>query len=823
MKLPRAWNALLLVASLIFLVATARAQEVHRVVDIVVEGNKVSSKTLILGSSTIVVGSPFTPNIVSETIKRLYSLRIFSDVEIEAESVSGGVKVYITVKELPKLTALEFSGSDKISAKSLKEKLGLGVGGYISPYLVYQKGREIEKLYAEKGYFQIRVEPKLTYSADSSEAALNYHIDAKSKIKVEEVIITGTNRVNPSDLVGKMRNRSRGILRTSDFAQEKYEEDKEKVANELHKRGFIDAYLISDSLSIDTVNNKMKIYLHIYEGPCYYFGTTTFAGNEKLPKEFLAKKLKHREGDIFNEEKYDESLTEMYTSYHDIGHLHVRVADERATRADSVLDIKYDFTEGLPSKIRYIAIVGNNKTKEKVIRREMPIFPGQTFNRALVIQTVRDLMALNYFSNVLPAPIDLPNGDIDLEIKVEEKQTGSVSAGAGYNSQDKVVGNVGMTIPNFRGMGQNVAFNVEFGKNRNSFSLSFTEPWFMGRPTSVGADAYLTNRNWYDDYTEAKQGGSLRIGRRLNAIDRYLRGFASYRLERDKYYDFSDAFIETSSTKVYRVRPDTTTNANDSDYVIMSTIPREPYEGSIIEFDNVWRTLSNVSFTLVRDSRNLPEFATKGSRVSYTYEIVGGPLGGYFNYQKHSVTAAKFFPVLGDIALGIKMQYGAITRPKGDERVLLSERFTPGGTAFDGIVRGYEDADLTPRSYESFTDTLMFYTNSEDSTVDSTKVIERTSQQQQRGNYMFVTNIELQFPIMRQQLYAIAFLDGGNAWLRHRDIDIIDDFYWGTGVGFRLVIPGIGTLGFDFGYPLENYRGNGQSIKPHFQIGTTFR
>ncbi len=817
MKLPRAWNALTLVACLLLLFATPRAQEGHRVVDIVVEGNKISSKTLILGSSTIVVGSPFTQVVVSETIKRLYSLRIFSDVQVDAENVSGGVRVYITVKELPKLTALEFSGSDKISEKDLKEKLGLGVGGYISPYLVYQKGREIEKLYAEKGYFQTKVEPKLTYSADSSEASLDYHINAKSKVKVEDVIITGLNRVKSPDLVGKMRNRSRGILRTSDFAQEKFEEDKAKVVNEMHKRGFIDAYLISDSMSIDTVNNRMKIYLDVYEGPLYYFGTSSFTGNEKLPKEFLAKRLKHEEGEIFNEEKYEQSLTEVYTGYHDIGHLHVRIADERVTRADSVLDITYDITEGLPSKIRYVAIVGNNKTKEKVIRREMPILPGQTFNRSLIIQTVRDLMSLNYFSNVIPSPIDLPNGDVDLEIKVEEKQTGSVSAGAGYNSQDKVVGNVGMQIPNFRGMGQNVAFNVEFGKNRNSFSLSFTEPWFMGRPTSVGADIYLTNRNWYDDYTEAKQGGSLRIGRRLNSIDRYLRGYLSYRIERAKYYDFDQSYRNAAALTrtVYDTTDGTKILSTDTLY------SKELQPGSIVNFEDQWRNLSNLSVTLIRDSRNLPEFATKGSRVSYTFEFVGGPLGGYFEYQKHLLSAAKFYPIIGNLALGIKAQIGGITRPQGDDRVLLSDQFSPGGTAFDGIIRGYDDADLVPRRINSYTQTEITYNNV--TLVTDTVVITDTSVTENRGNYMFVTNVELQYPIIPQQLYVLAFLDGGESWLTHNRIKFFGDLHWGTGIGFRLVIPGIGTLGFDFGYPLENLRGKGQSIKPHFQIGTTFR
>ena len=415
-----------------------------KVVDVEVVGNRITTPSLILGVSSIDKGSPLSATIIQQTVRRLYGLGIFADVRLEAENVTGGLKVVIVVKELPKLSGLNFAGNKEIKAKELTDKFKLGVGGYISPYLIHQKSEEIRQLYAAKGYFQATVGHSLTYNADSTEASLAYQINERSKVKVDQVVLTGNKDVLANDLIKKMRNRKRGFLKSSDFAEEKYEEDLTKIIDEYHNRGYIDAYLISDSIHIDTAISRMTIYLQVYEGPKYYFGESTFKGNSTLRTEFLNNALKHKPGEVFDAEKYDNSLMEIYTAYQEIGHLHIRVNDERATRADSVLDISYDITEGLPSHINLVKIVGNTKTKDKVIRREITALPGQTFSRSLLIRSVRDVMALNYFSNVEPAPVDLPNGDVDVEFKVTEKQTGQISAGAGYNSQDKLVGTIGL-------------------------------------------------------------------------------------------------------------------------------------------------------------------------------------------------------------------------------------------------------------------------------------------------------------------------------------------------------------------------------------------
>ncbi len=804
-------------------VQSVQSQENYRITEIEVEGNHVATRSLILGVASIHVGDNLTPTAVSETIRRLYGLGIFSDVRIDAEQTASGLKVYIVVKELPKLAGLEFRGNKKIKTRDLREKLGLGVGGYISPYLIEQKKNEIHKLYAEKGYFQATITPVLTYNTDSTEAVLVFNIDEHSKVKVEKVIINGNKKVKASKLVGKMRNRKRGFLKSSDFAQDKYEEDLTKVIDEYHKLGYIDAYLISDSISIDSTRNRMTIYLNVYEGPRYYFGTASFKGNEELPTSFLKKLLKYKPGDVFDLDKYDETISELASAYYEIGHLHIRILDERTTRADSIIDVTYDITEGLPSYIHLVNIVGNRKTKEKVIRRELKVLPGEKFSRTLLIRSVRDAMALNYFEMVDPVPINLPNGDVDIEFQIKEKQTGQISAGAGYNSQDKLVGTFGMGIPNFRGEGQNLSFNLDYGSRRNSFSISFTEPWLFGRPTLLGFNAFALNRRWFNDYTEGRTGGSIRVGRRLRWPDNYFRVYGSYSLERNKFFDFDDAYIAQNSYKSqYYYNDPGTAAAND---VLLGQITHEPYPGSIISYNEEPLTASRLSFTITRDSRNLPEFATKGSRFSYTLQTTGGLLGGFWKYQKHEISLAKFFPLFWKMAIAFRVQYGVVTSPAGDDRILITDRFTPGGVAFDGIVRGYDDGSLTPDSMVTQSDTSFFYNDPNaiigvDQPSDTTFNNFRT---RVRGKYMLISNVEIQIPISERQLYGLLFFDAGNSWLNRRDIKPFSGLYKSVGFGFRIVVPAIGTIGFDFGYALDDIEGQAKGWKPHFQIGTTFR
>ncbi len=816
----------------LFIAAGTSAQQGFNVVDVKVEGNHIAKESLILSVAAINKGDFLTASKTQEAVTRLYQLGFFKDVQLLADEAQGGLILTIKVKELPRLEQLKFRGNETLSDEKLTEELNMSQSNYLSPNLIFEKKTTIKELYGEKGYFYVEVEHDLNYTPDSTSADLVFKIKEGPRLKVENVILTGVTQMNPEKIIKQMRNRKRGLFLSSSFDKDKYPEDKEKIIEYMHQNGHIDAYLKSDSLAIDTSTNRMTIYLDVYEGPRYYFGETDFTGNEVIPDRVLSHALKYDIGDVYDIEEFEESLYELYFVYQEKGHLHVRIIDDRNTQ-DSVINLTFDIIEGLPSEINLVKIVGNTKTRERVIRREMDVRPGQVFHRSLLIRSIRDIMALNYFANVTPDIINLPSGDVDVLVEVEEKPTAQISAGAGYSGRDKFVGTFGVGIPNFRGMGQNLSVNVDIGSKYNSYSLSFTEPWAFSTPTSVGGDLYYTNREWEADYTEGRRGGSVRLGRRLRWPDNYFRIYARYRIEDDRFYDFSENYRLRHSyqtTDYYRYETVNDTGLVDTVVQISNNI-KQPLPNSLERFGGEWFSSSSLQLSLIRDSRNLPEFATKGSIFSYTFETTGGLLGGYWEYQTHRLAYTKFIPIIGKMALAAKVSYGLVTSTRGDDYILDFERFSVGGTGYDGIVRGYEDGSLTPDSIVTIADTTFYYSVAPDEASDPDSMTVDTLQYQTRvrGKHMLVGNFELQLPLIENQLYALGFFDIGNSWLNRENVKI-NDLYKGVGIGFRLMVPGVGTIGFDFGYPLDKrYEGIGkdrkaiQDWKIHFQIGTTFR
>ncbi|MCX6827303.1 MAG: BamA/TamA family outer membrane protein, partial [candidate division Zixibacteria bacterium] len=395
--------------------------------------------------------------------------------------------------------------------------------------------------------------------------------------------------------------------------------------------------------------------------------------------------------------------------------------------------------------------------------------------------------------------------------------TAQISAGAGYSGQDKLVGNFGLGIPNFRGMGQNLSFSIDVGSSFNSYSLSFTEPWLFSTPTSLGTNIYSTNRRWYTDYTEGRRGGSVQLGKRLKWPDNYFRFYTMYRLEKNRLYDFSDSYLESHSdidTLKYYM--------SGTEKIIGAIIRGRPISGSLLAYQKQWLTASSMQISIVRDSRDLPEFATSGSIISYAIENNGNFLGGYWNYQKHSLEISKYIPLFWKFVLAGKITYGAIATSAGDNRILESDRFSPGGTGYDGSVRGYDDGVLTPDSLTSDIITHVRYTDSTLSHSDSSFADTLYSEVRVHGKFMLIGNLELQMPIVENQIYALLFFDAGNSWLRASDMKL-KDLYKGIGFGVRLVVPPIGTIGFDFGYRLDERKGEKQGWRLHPQFGTTIR
>jgi outer membrane protein insertion porin family len=756
---------LFIVLFLIFFIHSFSSSQLLTISRIEVEGNQSADKSIILLASGFTRGSPLELSSVQRAIKRIYALNLFSDVKVIATQEPEGVVLTIKVEEYPKLVRLEIEGSKKFKEEEIKEKLNFKVGTHLSPYQVKGGINVIQALYRDKGYMATKVQSELKSGLKEDEVALTYKIDEGKKVKIKKIYVEGNKDFDEGKIKKQMKNKEDNWLRSGEFNADKYREDKDRIIEFYRKEGYLDAEILKDTIWFSPSGKDMYIKLFLLEGERYKFGGVSFQGNNVYTDETLSKVVKFKPDEFYDQKKYEETLTQLYNLYQEEGYIYVQIADVTNTQGD-IVNIDYQITEGVPANIHMVKIEGNTKTREKVIRRELSVIPGQRYHLSNLTRSLRDVMYLNYFANVVPDLEVLPNGDIDLLIKLEAKPTGSINFGAGYSEQDKLVGTIGLGIPNLLGRGQDLDLNWEFGKKRNSFQITFTEPWFRDTPTSIGIDLYQLNRRWYDDYTEGRTGIALRLGRRLSWPDNYFRVYARYRLENVRYFDFSEGYL--------------------------ASYQGSPYNLSYIDWP---QKTSSIDFTIIRDSRDLPQFATSGSVIYWNPEFAGGILGGNWTYHKQIFEFSKYIKTFWKFVLVAKARAGIIDGFSREDVVPYSERFSPGGTDPDGMVRGYPDGWIGPRD---------IYGNL------------------LRGRSMLVYNLEYQYPIVAQQIYGLFFADAGNAWSSGRKFSPLSfrHLYKSAGFGFRMIIPNLGMIGFDFGYGFD-YPGDNK-WRPHFQFGRAF-
>ena len=734
-----------------------------RVDNVIVRGNVRSNERLIRATSGIAEGEELGPAQIQQAIRNIYTLGVFSEVNLLGETTGPqSLNVIIEVKEYPILNQLTITGEDEIKESDLRDKIRILPGQIVSPHAVTRAVEEVRTAYREKGYYLAAIDPQ-QIELEGGRVDLDFVIDEGERVQVKGIRFHGNNTIPANKLRDQMETKEDRWWRSADFDDEKYREDKEKILAFYRKQGFREATIARDSVSVGDTQKNLYIDIWIEEGDQYRYGKISWSGNELISDQQIHRLLDLEEGDVYNREAFDESVFRLASAYQEQGYWAVSI-DPVETPTGNSVDVAFSIFEGEPSKVRFIDVVGNDKTKDKVIRREMALIPGDTFRRSDLERSHRNVFYLNFFENVEPDIRPLPSGDVDVIVSVTEKPTGTVNMAVGYGQVDKWVGSIGLSIPNLLGNGQQLDFQWEFGQTRTSFYLSFTEPWVLDTPTSGSVTLFNIKRSY--DVTEETRGFSLRLGRRLRWPDDYSRIYASYSF-RNERYTFPSYF--TTEDKYYYVQ--------------------DPSDPSLIS--------SSVGLGYSRDSRNLPLFPTAGTYLAYDFQYAGGPWGGDVDYRKHTVQANMYLPVIDILgwipALAIKTTFGQINTNE-QTNVPLSERFRPGGISFDGQIRGYPDYSIGPRTGGGYTS---------------------------GGFTMFITTAEMSFPIVKQQIYAVAFADAGNAW---RDIEKMDlnDLNRSTGFGIRFILPLAGIIGLDFayGFDRQSYQG-GKQWETHFQFGQT--
>lgn len=771
-------------------------QQQPLIAEVRIEGHANVDEPLIRSMTVLKAGNPYNPRDGATTIKQLYRLGLFEDIRIYVSGGATGLIVTVNVKEYPLLDRLEFEGNDKIKDDELERISGIFQGQALSPFRRKSVLDNITGAYYEKGYLLATLNPRVL--VERNNAILRIEIDEGEKVGLGEIFIENNVSVPEKELQKAFRKKAdteeEHFWKEGDLRRERLLDQFEKIVQEYRKHGFRDAEVVSDTLWFSEDRKRMYIKVDVKEGRRYYLGDVAFEGNTKFTGEQLTSLIKIDAGQPFNEEEYQESVSTIYEAYGELGYLYATPIARESAANDSTIDLRFAVNEGEPAKVHRINIVGNTKTKDKVIRRELLIKPGQFFRRSVLMRSQRDVFQLNYFQDVQPGLQPRPNGDVDITFNVLEKPTGTANAGAGYSGLDGLVGTISMIIPNFLGNGQNVNFNWEFGARRNSISTSFVEPWLFDTPTSAGIDIFRTNRQWFREFNIIQKGFGTSLGRRFRGT--YWRINGAYRFFDLAYTGFSERY--------YAAALEDTTLTETQISAINSNIRQR------VSYESNSGLTSQVSFSVTRDSRDFPQFATRGMRHTSRSDVAG--VGGDVKFLKQTLESDYYVPLFKGTSLSLRGRYAIAVNPFNDREVPFFERFFPGGVSFDGMIRGYGNNSIGP------------YTDLGDGTSS-----------RNGGRAMSIITLEYQVPIIdqlssQQPVYAVAFAEAGNAWAKLGDATPLPgNMKKSVGVGIRVIMPLVGLLGFDIGYgfdqpsdPIQALQKKRSGWHTHFQLGQMF-
>ena len=740
-------------------------------------GIEVESATLLdpqrVAALSGLPGTSFlTPRAIQEAIRTLWNTGLFEDVRIDTRPAADGVVAVITVDEAPVITGIDLHGHDKVKEKDIREKIPFRVGDRMLEHRLHRAAADIERLYAERGYYlaDVSVEP-VRAGADSTAVAVR--IDEGRKVAIEAIQFRGNRAFSGARLRGALDTDRKGFWfwQQGEFDEAKWRADLSQQLPAFYgEHGYVDMRVVADSMWVDEDQGDMHLFVTVEEGPLYRTGDIELEGNSRFSRADLRRFLRVQPGEVFNTRAVEETQADLLNLYADDGYIYAQVQPIRRVRPDTtIIDLTWQIREGNPAEIRHVAIRGNTVTHESVIRRHLFVEPGQRFRRTDVRNSLLALEGLGFFEpGIVPTTrvVDQQTGDIDLTFEVKERRTGSLTLGAAIGGGTGLSGFLGYEQPNLFGQGKSGRVRWEFGSRNNNLELGYTEPVFMGTKTSLSTSFFNINQRYIGtSFRQQALGGSVRLGTPL-PWDEAARVFYGYTWQR----------IDLEAT-----------DGDDSRF-------RGEYP----------RTESSVTLSLVRDTRLPRLHPIQGARHSIGVDLAGGPLGGTVGFHKYEMETTWFAPTLNDrTVLNLSLQAGGIN---ATGFVPLTEQYILGGVQFPSEgLRGYPENRVGVHTAGNI------FRDEEGRTDD-------------RGNAFLLLTVEHFFKIT-DTVYTSVFYDAGNVWNEFRDVTFAD-LKRGAGVGLQIDLPGFGPMGLDYAYGFDRLDANGNpdpGWQLHFRFGNLGR
>ncbi len=792
----------------------------YDIAGISISGAKFLDAEALINLSGIAVGDQLMipGEKITQAIENLWKQSLFSDIKINVTKVEGS-KIYleIAVQERPRLSKFTFIGIKKGDIEKLREKIRLTKGQVITDNLINNAGHIIKEYYIEKGFYNVEV----SFRQAKDSAAVNSEIlfvtiDKKRKVKIHEIIFHGNSALNKKQLKRLLKETKEkhfyNLFTASKYLPENFEKDKLKIIEKYNSLGYRDAKILKDTVyRFD--EKTINLEITVSEGKKYFFRSIQWTGNGKHTTAELNSILSIKRGDVFDQSVLDSRLfmnpngKDITSLYMDDGYLFFQVTPVEVLVENDSIDLEIRIYEGKQAIINEVTVVGNTKTNDRVIMREVRTKPGQLFSRADIIRSQRELAQLGYFNqeklgvNPKPNPAE---GTVDIEYTVEEKPSDQIELSGGYGA-GRLVGTLGVSFNNFSarnvmkkgawrplpaGDGQKLSVRAQSnGAAYQSYNASFTEPWLGGKkPNSFSVTIFHSiQSNGLDSDNPSVQsikisGASVGLGKRLVFPDDYFTLYQELSFQNYSLKNWSQI--------------DKLNNGHANNLSIKETISRNSIDAPIYP-----RYGSQISLTL----QLTPPYSLFQNR-DYS-KLSDQEKYKFIEYHKWRFNASWFTKIVGNLVLNTKTQFGFLGSYNANVQSPF-ERFYVGGSGLSGYqldgreliaLRGYNDNSLTPKG------PLNSYIG---------------------GTVFDKFTLELRYPLSlnpQATIFMLAFAEGGNSWLQFKDFNPYA-IKRSAGAGVRVFLPMFGLLGLDWGYGFDEVKNNFGVNKGqfHFSIGQQF-
>lgn len=737
------------------------------VLKIQVEGLKRIEKDAVVAKLSSQVGKKLTADSVRGDLQALFAMGFFEDISIQAEDgEAGGVILDVVVKELPVIAEIEFVGNEQIKTEDLKEVIKLKEWSILDVNKVKDDVAALQKHYEDKGYYLARISHTIQ-PLKPDEVKLTYRVEDFDKIEIKKITFLNHRHFSERQLKNILQETREGGTfsgggSSSSFKESSFRQDLQRLTYWYLEHGYVKFKYESPIVTVSEDKRWIFISIYLDEGEQYLMGTTEFSGDLLFERVELSKDLQLTQGEKFSISKRNADIQKLTEMYQDLGYAFVNVIPKMAIRDESkTVDLDYSFEKGSLVYFGNISVVGNTKTHDNVIRRELKIVEGELYSGSRLRQSRENVERLGFFApgevifNTNPRK-DQPDV-LDVEISIKERSTGTITLGAGYGTVQKFFFTTQVSEINLAGKGQSVSLSANYSADRitRSINLGFTDPYAFDTRWSAGFDLFAINFPIPNRYLTRKLGFDVRSG---NWVGDYTQLFVTYKNEGLRITEVKDPLID--------VRSD----------------------------DGV---LSSVVLSMVRDLRNNRFETTAGNYQSASLESAGVAfLGGDKKFFKLGINNRYYRRLMGDLVFRNSLEFGQLFDAGGAFGVPNAERYFLGGP---NNLKGYDFFSVGPKQ------------------ASSTGALIPVG-----GSVQMMGLFELEYPIVKEAgLKTVVFYDAGNAFSRFPGIDgepltIRTD----AGFGLRWFSP-IGPLRFEWGFPFKPRPGESTTVFQFF-IGPPF-